>query len=230
MLHIVGLGLDDGEITEKAENSLQAAEKIFVEFYTNTETVDIERLEERFGEIHRLSRNEVERQDAVMEAAEEKETAFLVSGDPLTATTHFDIKKRAEERGIETRVVHAPSILTSLAETGLNIYKMGRVVTLPEDSRPESVTRHIKKNLSAGLHTPVLLDIDYDAGEAAQKLIEMEPELQDREAVLLERANNENQSISRSDLRSLKPEGETPHTIIIVGEKSHVERENLESL
>ncbi|MFB6241954.1 MAG: diphthine synthase [Candidatus Nanosalina sp.] len=230
MLHLVGLGLDDGEITRKGLEAIEDAEKIFAEFYTNTETIGLEELEGETGqEIEKLSREEVEQNDRVLESAREKDTVFLVSGDPLTATTHYDIKHRAEQEGIETEVVHAPSILTSVAETGLNVYKFGRVVTLPEDSKPDSVIEHIEKNDSVGLHTLVLLDINYNAEDAAGKLVEMNSDLEKREAILLERANAEDQEITHGELEKLEASGETPHSIVLVGEKSHKEEENLEA-
>jgi diphthine synthase len=230
MLHLVGLGLDDGEITQKGLEAVESAEKVFAEFYTNTETVDLEEIEEETGSgIQKLSREEVEQEDKILESAMEEDTVFLVSGDPLTATTHYDIKHRAEKEGVETHVVHAPSILTSVAETGLNVYKFGRVVTLPEDMKPDSILEHIKKNDSIGLHTLVLLDINYDAEDAAEKLVEMDSDLADREAVFLERANADNQKILRGKLSQLEAGGETPHCIVLVGEKSHKEEENLEA-
>ncbi|MFB6100164.1 MAG: diphthine synthase, partial [Candidatus Nanohalobium sp.] len=138
MIHLIGLGLDNGEVTEKGLEAMESADRVFAEFYTNTETVDLEKLEEETGsEIQKLSREEVEQQDTIIEEAGDSDVAFLVSGDALTATTHYDIKHRAEERGIETEVVHAPSIFTSIAETGLNVYKFGRTVTLPEEGKPE---------------------------------------------------------------------------------------------
>lgn len=230
MLRLVGVGLDDGEITQKGVEAIENSEKVFAEFYTNTETVDLSQLEQQTGEeIEKLSREEVEQQDTVLESARESETAFLVSGDPLTATTHYDIKHRAEKEGIEVEVIHAPSILTSVAETGLNVYKFGRVVTLPENSAPESVVSHIERNDSVGLHTLILLDINYSAEDASEKLVDMNPELSGREALILERANSENQSITHGELGDIEPEGETPHSIILVGEKSHKEEENLEA-
>ena len=228
MLHLVGLGLDDGEITQKGVKAIEESEKVFAEFYTNTETVDIRALEEKTGTvIEKLSREEVERKDQIIESAEKEDTAFLVSGDPLTATTHYDIKHRAEQKNIEVDVVHAPSIFTSVAETGLNVYKFGRTVTLPENASPESIIEHIEKNDSIGLHTLVLLDINYDAGDAADKLVEMSSELADREALILERANLDDQNIVHGRLEEIDPEGETPHCIVLVGEKSHKEEENL---
>lgn len=229
MLHLIGLGLDDDEITVKGLKAVEISEKVFAEFYTNTETVDLKKIEEKTGqEIQKLSRDEVEQQDAIVESAKSQETAFLVSGDALTATTHYDIKRRAEKQGIETNVVHAPSIFTSIAETGLSIYKFGRTVTLPKDMKPDSITEYINENLSVGLHTLVLLDIDYPADEARDKLVEMDKELAEKEAIFLERANLDDQEISFGQLGDLTTTGETPHSIIIIGETSHVEDENLE--
>lgn len=230
MLRLVGLGLDDGEVTRKGEKALKEAEKVYAEFYTNTETVNIEALEERLGvEIEKLSRKEVEREDRIFESAEEQDTAFLVSGDPLTATTHYYIKHRAEKKEIETEVVHAPSIITSVNETGLNLYKFGRVVTLPEEGKPSSIIEHVEKNDSIGLHTLVLLDINYRVSDAAEKLLEMG--LEDREVVVIERANNEDQKIQTMQLQEAADLelGKPPHSIVLTGEKSHKEEEFLEA-
>jgi diphthine synthase len=224
MLRIVGVGLDDGEVTQKGLEAIERSEKAFAEFYTNTETIDLELLEEETDQsIQKLSREEVEQQDKILESAKSSDTAFLVSGDPLTATTHYDIKHRAEESGLEVEVVHAPSILTSVAETGLNVYKFGRVVTLPENMKPDSVIEHVNKNDSVGLHTLILLDINYSADEAAEKLIEMDETLSDRDAIVIERANMDDQRISYGKLSTLEPKAETPHSIILVGETSHKE-------
>lgn len=231
MLYLIGLGLDDGEITQKGLKALENVEKAYAEFYTNTETVDLEKLEKETGtEIEKLSREQVEQEDKIIESARQEDTAFLVSGNALTATTHYEIKHRAEKESLDVEVVHAPSIFTSISETGLNVYKFGRTVTLPQEFAPESIVEHIEKNDSIGLHTLVLLDIDYDASDAAGKLIDLEESLEDRKAVVLERANNEDQSISLADLGNFADHefGEPPHCIILVGETSHMEQEFIE--
>jgi diphthine synthase len=231
MLYLIGLGLEDDEITLKGRKALENVDKAFAEFYTNTETVDLESLEKSTGtEIEKLSREEVEQKDRIIESAEKQDTAFLVSGDPLTATTHYDIKHRAEQKGIDTKVVHAPSIFTSIAETGLNVYKFGRTVTLPEDSAPESVTEHIEKNDSVGLHSLILLDINYDGSDAAEKLIDIDSSLAGREALVLERANQSSQEIRSGKLSEISSMdlSNPPHCLIIVGETSHMEEEFLE--
>lgn len=230
MLYIIGLGLDDGEITEKGVEALRNVDHTFAEFYTNTKNIDLEQLEEQTGtEIEELSRKEVEQQDWVVEAAQKQDIAFLVSGDPLTATTHYDIKHRAEQKRIEVEVVHAPSILTSVAKTGLNVYKFGRVVTLPEDSKPSSILEYIENNDSIGLHTLVLLDIDYQADKAAEKLVTLGVD-EGREVAVIERAN-QNSSVTVTSLGEVSDLrfGEPPHSIILIGETSHKEEEFLKT-
>jgi diphthine synthase len=232
MLHLIGLGLDDGEITEKGMNAIESSEKVFAEFYTNTETIDLEKLEEKTGsEIEKLSREEVEQEDRIIEESRESDVAFIVSGDALTATTHYDIKHRAEEKGIETEVIHAPSIFTSIAETGLNVYKFGRTVTLPEKGEPQSVVKYIEKNDSIGLHSLILLDINLEADAAAEKILDMKPEFSGREVAVLERANLEDQQISVMTLEEVSKSsfGQPPHCLILTGEKSHKEEEFMEN-
>ncbi len=225
MLYMIGLGLDNGEITRKGLDALEKVDQAYAEFYTNTANIELDELP---GEIEVLEREEVEQEDKILEAAKQKDIAFLVSGDPLTATTHYDIKHRAEEKGLEVKVIHAPSIFTSIAETGLNVYKFGRTVTLPEEGRPESIRKYVEKNDSIGLHSLVLLDIDYDASEAARKLLDLG--LEDREAIVLERANHNDMDVTLTSLEEASKDsfGKTPHSIILTGEKSFKEEEFIE--
>ncbi len=230
MLYIIGLGLGNQELTLKGLESLEKADKGYAEFYTNTENINLAEIEELSGtEIEKLDREGVEQEDTVIKEAETNDIAFLVSGDPLTATTHYGIKHRAEEKGLAVEVVHAPSIFLSIAETGLSIYKFGRTVTLPRNGKPESITQYIEKNDSIGLHTLILLDIDYNASEAAEKLLEMG--IKNREVLILERANSEDMNISLMPLENA-PEsefGDTPHCLVLTGKKSFKEEEFLES-
>lgn len=227
MLYMIGLGLDDNEITQKGLNALKNSEKVYAEFYTNTANINLDELP---AEVEVLEREDVEQEDKILESAKNQDTAFLVSGDPLTATTHYDIKHRAEESGTPVKVVHAPSIFTSIAETGLNVYKFGRTVTLPKEGKPESIKKYIEKNDSIGLHSLILLDIDYDASEAAKKIIDLGLG-EDREAVLIERANHSDMNIAASTLEEISNSepGDTPHSIILPGEKSFKEKEFLEN-
>ncbi len=230
MLTIAGLGLTDNDLTLRTLERMKEADRVYVELYTNTDVYAIGELEEKIGrEIKRLDRPGVEAEMKPVEDAENLDVVFLVSGDPLSATTHYEIKEQAENRGIEVEVLHAPSILTAVTETGLNLYKFGRTVTVPQNSTPESIGDHIRKNDSVGLHTLVLLDINLDGSTAAEKLLELG--IEDREAVVVERAGSGDTRITVSNLSEVAEAelGDPPHSIILTGEKSHKEQEYLEN-
>lgn len=233
MIYLIGLGLDDKEITAKGLEALGKVDEIYAEFYTNTKTMNLERIENEIDkEIQVLERNDVEQKDVILEKGKDRDVAFLVSGDPLTATTHYDIKDRAENQDIEVKICHAPSIFTSVSETGLSIYKFGRTVTLPKDAQPQSIVEYINGNDSIGLHTLILLDIDYPASKASEKLIEMNSDLTDRKAIIVERANSEDQEITLTNLENATDTdfGPTPHCIVLIGDTSHLEEDFIGNL
>jgi diphthine synthase len=188
-LIFIGLGLHDGtDISIMGMEAVKGFDKVFAEFYTARLTgTDLAGLEALLGkEIRVLDRKEVEEGDLVVEAAKEGTVAFLCAGDPMSATTHLDLRLRAIGAGIDTSVVHGPSIFTAAASLlGLQQYKFGRTTTIPypqEGYSPSSPYDVIAENRGAGLHTLVLLDIDADgdrlmtANEALDILTRLEGE------------------------------------------------------
>ena len=54
----------------------------------------------------------------------------------MIATTHLDLRLRAIDMGIETRIVHAPSISSAVAGlSGLQNYKFGKSITVSPATR-----------------------------------------------------------------------------------------------
>jgi len=109
--------------------------------------------------------------------------ALIVAGDPMIATTHVSLLLAAKKLGIETEVIHASSILSAaIGESGLQAYKFGKIVTLAywrDNYKPMAAYEVISENLSRGLHTLLLLDIDEKLGPmkpstAAEVLLSME--------------------------------------------------------
>jgi diphthine synthase len=132
-------------------------------------------LEEFHGtRIEVLGRDEVESGTRVVDDAEDKNVVFLVGGDPMVSTTHADLRLRANERGVETRVIHAPSASTAVCgATGLQNYRFGASTTLPFDDHdgwePDSPFERVADNLKRDLHTLVYLDIeDTDDGDVGE--------------------------------------------------------------
>ena len=185
----IGLGLyDEKDISLKGLEVVKSCNVLFAEFYTAnlTGTTKV-KIEEFMGKsIEILNREEMEKGDKVIEAAKENKVGVLVSGDPMTATTHLSLRLRAKQEGIKTSIIPGASIITSApALSGLHIYKFGKTTSLPfpkEGYFPTSPYDVVKKNLENDLHTLILLDIDEHAqkqmraNEGLRLLLEMEKE------------------------------------------------------
>jgi len=186
-LIFVGLGLGGVEdMSARALAALKECDQVFGEFYTSR-LIDStpEDLEKAIGkEIVRLCRKEVEEDETVIDAAKKGRVAFVTAGDTMAATTHVDLKIRAMEDGIPTRIFYGVSIFTACSSAlGLQPYKFGRTVTIPFPEpgfTPLSPYENIYDNWSRGLHTLVLLDIREDenrymtANQAVQWLLDAE--------------------------------------------------------
>lgn len=189
MLLFVGLGLyDEKDISLKGLEAVRAADVVYAEFYTSRLMgTSLEKLQDLYGrDVRILSRHDVEVDPAFLEEARDTDVAFLVGGDPMVSTTHLDLRLRALEMGIETKVIHSSSIVTAVAGlTGLQNYRFGRSTTIPfpysargKRIVPETPYLVLKENLARNLHTMLFLDIQDErymtVNEGAKLLLEME--------------------------------------------------------
>lgn len=165
-LSIIGLGLnDEKDITVRGLELVKAADLVFLEGYTSILQVSHRRLAEFYGKELRIANREMIEKDAdelILAPALEKEVVLLVVGDPMSATTHLDIIARAQRRGVVVNVVHNTSILTAVAETGLSLYKFGKVTSIPYPApgfTPETFFDVMLENQGIGAHTLMLLDL-----------------------------------------------------------------------
>jgi len=100
--------------------------------------------------------------DRLLEGADKADVAFLVVGDPYSATTHTDLALRARSQGIGVRCIPNASILTAIGSTGLQLYNFGQTISMvffTDNWKPASFYDRVKENVGLGLHTLVLLDI-----------------------------------------------------------------------
>ena len=167
-LVFVGLGLfDHHDISVHGLNEVKEADFVFAEFYTNLMAgLSLDSFEEEVGKrVTVVSRKmlEDENGEQVLQKAEGGRVAFLVPGDPLIATTHVDLRIRAERRGIRTRLIHGASIISAvIGLSGLQNYRFGRSVTIPfpeGGSFSETPYTVIAENKARNLHTLCFLDI-----------------------------------------------------------------------
>jgi diphthine synthase len=167
-LTFVGLGLfSESGITLEGLEEARGATHVFAEFYTShmagIDLLNLERIIDKHVEI--LSRKDVEEKAEmkILAHAKSHPCVLLTPGDPNVATTHIDLRLRAEKAGIRTSIIHAASVSSAIAgATGLQSYKFGRTVTIPFESTSTSDApyENICENKARGLHTLALLDID----------------------------------------------------------------------
>lgn len=255
MLTFIGLGLyDERSVTVEGREALRAADRVFAEFYTSRLVgADVDALESYHGiDIEVRPREGVEQDpEAILSAAAEDDVAFCTAGDTMISTTHTDLRLRAEERGIETRVIHgvtAQSAASSL--TGLQNYRFGKATTLPfpyahgGEDVPKSVIETIEANRERGLHTVVYLDIkvgtgptgpdpdheEYMTADVAARLLA--DGWRDELAVVVARAGSPDAVVAADRLSALADRtfGEPLHLLVIPGDLHHVEADALTGL
>src|SRR2546425_9061966 len=95
--------------------------------------LELKNLEKEIGKkIEVLSRGQLENEGGkkLLRAATKERVAFLVPGDPVIATTHISLRLSAVKLGVESRVVHPPSIVSAASgATGVQRYKFGKAIT-----------------------------------------------------------------------------------------------------
>ena len=247
----IGLGLnDEKDISIKGLEEIKKCDKVYAEFYTaklfGTDIQKIEKTIEKSIEV--LSREETEKGDIVLNSAAGKYVAFLTCGDPMIATTHIDLRIRAEKMGIKTEVIHGSSIVTAVPGIlGLQNYKFGRATTIafPEGNYfPTSPYDIIYDNKNIGLHTLVLLDIQVDknrfmtANEGMNFLLDMEKQvgkkMLDENSVVcvVARAGSENPVVRAGAINDLinLDFGPPLHSLVIPGKLHFMEIEALSVL
>lgn len=249
MLTFVGLGLyDERDVTLKGRDAIVSADSVYAEFYTSVlPAAPVGDLEEFHGvQIDLLSRREVEEEAPFLDEAEDKDVVFLSGGDAMVSTTHIDLRLRAIERGIETRVIHGSSIQTAVSGiTGLQNYRFGRSTTLPfprENWTPDSPYNVIVENLERDLHTLVFLDIDADdpdqeprymtANQGARLLKEADEDGNIDIAVGVARAGSGSPEVFAGSLDEIIDHdfGSPLHVLIVPASLHEVEEESLEKL
>ncbi len=233
MLTFVGLGLyDERSVTVAGQDAIRAADTVFAEFYTSTLTgTTIESLEQYHDTtITVATREDVEQTPAkILQAAKTESVVFLTAGDPMVSTTHIDLRLRAHNRNISTRIINGTSAQTAASSlTGLQNYRFGKATTLPfpdtftNQAVPNSVITTITNNRDRDLHTLVYLDIHateeqyLDIPTAAKTL---SPHFGGELGVGIARAGSQSPTVIADRLDSLASHsfGDPLHLLIIPG-------------
>jgi diphthine synthase len=252
-LLFAGLGLyDERDLSLRGLEKIKQADKVFAELYTSLMTgLSIQKLEKLVGKkITVVSRHALEEEggQTILQEAEKGKAALLVPGDPLIATTHLDLRIRAEKLGIKTHVIHGASIISAtIGLSGLQNYKFGRSVTIPfpeEEFTSETPYKVIMENKKMGLHTLCFLDIKAEekkymtARDGLEALLATEKQKRSRVinsdtlVIGIARAGSRDSIVKAGYVEDVIKHnfGAPPHTLVFPGKLHFMETEALITL
>jgi len=174
MLYLIGLGLNKKSLSREAIEVLSRCKRIYLENYTVDLPYTPHQLEEMIGKkIIEANREKVESLEIVDEA-KKLDVALLIYGSPLMATTHISLIQEAREQEVKYRVFHNASIFDAIGETGLQLYKFGKIASMPawkKSFTPDSFMKIVQQNMSQEAHSLILVDIGLDFQDALKQLI-----------------------------------------------------------
>jgi diphthine synthase len=253
MLWFVGIGINGYRgLSIAALDVLRKCDIVYIERFTGVLTeVDLEGLNSLL-EIHTkpVQRWFVEDGRDLLEAARTKDVALVTYGDPLIATTYSELRSRATKNSIKTAILHSASGIASIiGESGLHVYKFGRMVTMMSELHSAvTVYNTIFQNLLAGSHTLILTEYNHndeskepfflDPSSVFKMLLDAERVHKheifsdDTFAVVASRVGMQDQKITSGKVKSLlKVEfGIGPHSVIITGALHFTETQALASV
>jgi diphthine synthase len=175
MLYLIGLGLSKEGISYFGLETVKRCKKIYIENYTVYFPYDLKEIEELIGKKVQLADREFVESLKIVDEAKKQDVALLIYGSPLTATTHITLVNEAKQMGIKCRVLYNASIIDAIAETGLQLYKFGKIASMPKwDEKkhftPDSFLDVVKENQSINAHTLLLIDIGLNFDDAMEQL------------------------------------------------------------
>lgn len=173
MLYIIGLGLNSDGISKFGLEAVKKCKKIYLENYTVDFPYSMGELGEVIGKKIIPADREFVESLKIVDEARKLDVALLVYGSPLTATTHITLIQEAKASEVKCKIIYNASILDAVAETGLQIYKFGKVVSMPawkKNYEPDSFMQIVQENMSMKAHTLILMDIGLEFPDALRQL------------------------------------------------------------
>jgi diphthine synthase len=237
MLYLIGLGLNLKGISQEGMEYAKRCKKIYLENYTVDFPYPVSVVKELFGKKVELADREKVEGLSIVDEAKRLDIALLVYGSPLTATTHITILNECRMSGVHCKVVCNASILDAVAETGLQLYKFGKITSMPawkKSFEPDSFMEIVKENQSINAHSLILIDIGLGISEALKQLEKSAENYNIKldKLVLCQALGTAKAKIFYKDFKTLKEDFtgvRKPYCLIIPSEKlHHVEKEMLE--
>jgi diphthine synthase len=234
MLYIIGLGLNEKGISLQGLEAIKKCKKIYLDNYTVNFPYSEKILEKNIKKKIISANREVIESDKLIKEAKKENVALLVYGSPLTATTHITLIQEAEKNKIKYEIIYNASIFDAIAETGLQIYKFGKITSMPKwqkNFNPKSFMEVVKQNLEIDSHSLILIDIGLELRNAIEELEESAKEynLKLDKIAICSRLGTKDRKIIYDKIENLKDkEIKKPYCIIIPSKLHFVEKEVLE--
>ena len=231
MFYLIGLGLNEKGYSREAYDALTDSEKIYIETYTIAFPYKIKDLEKQFPKKKFISvdREFVENLK-ILEEAKKQKIALLVYGSPLTATTHITLILEAKKRKIKFKIIYSGSILDAVAETGLQLYKFGKIASMP-NFEADSFIEIVKENQKINAHSLILIDIGLEFQDALMRLEKIlhKHKINVDKMVVCSRLGMKDSKIFYDKISELKNKKiENPFCFIIPGKLHFIEEEVLD--
>ncbi len=235
MLYLIGLGLNRDGISKYGLAVAKKCKKIYLENYTTDFPYSEKELEEVIGKkIYPANREFIESLEIVDEA-DRMDVALLVYGSPLTATTHISLIQEAKKSGVKYKVIYNASIFDAVAETGLQLYKFGKIASMPtwkKNYEPDSFMEIVQQNQSMKAHSLILIDIGLEFQNALKQLETCAEKYKIKldKLIVCQVLGTKNRKISYKTLEKFK-EFESvrkPYCIIIPSKLHFIEKQVLE--
>ena len=132
MLYLIGLGLNEKSISLDGIESIKKCRKIYLEIYTTNLPYSIKKLEKTIGKkVVKLNREDVE-SDRLVKEAKKENICLLIYGSPFFATTHISLIEECKNKNVKFRIIHNASIFDAIGEAGLQLYKFGKICSIPK--------------------------------------------------------------------------------------------------
>ncbi|HTY43924.1 MAG TPA: diphthine synthase [Patescibacteria group bacterium] len=230
MLYLIGLGLNEKGISKQGLGAIKKCKKVYLENYTVEFPYSLKELEKAIGKkIESADRNFVESMNELLEEAKKHDIALLVYGSPLTATTHISLIEEAKKKKIKYEIIYNASVLDAVAETGLQLYKFGKIASIP-NFQADSFIEIIKQNLSIGAHSLILADIGLEFKDALDRLerAAKKERINAKKLIVCSMLGTDNSKIYYKEFSELKKiKIKAPYCIIIPGKLHFMEEEFL---
>jgi diphthine synthase len=234
MLYLIGLGLNEKGITLEGIETIKKCSKVYLESYTVDFPYGIKKLEENIeNEIEKLDRGAVESEKLISEAKKE-DICLLVYGSPLFATTHISLILDAIKAKIKYKVIYSASVNDSVAETGLQIYKFGKISSMPawqKNYEPGSFLDFVIQNNSINAHSLILIDIGLSFQNAMNQLQKVcdSRNFNIDKLIVCSRLGTDKLKIYYGTIDKLKKKKlDSPFCVIIPSEMHFIEKQSIE--